>query len=422
MSGRSGSRRASQAVVGGAGTPQLRLAWQTGDGQFQANSWVVPPVNSWRELDLGVVTVPPAVAGTQKWTGRIEASSTAAGDLLHIDYLVLVPVTAGYGKARASYSYKPGVAIGYDDFAGTTAGAALNARVAPTGGGTWATSGDATDFAAADDLSGEQVKRATTSATVGRFAILGATNYTDTEVSALVQDTLGISAGATVTLGVIARWVNSTNYLRADLTVTRAAVGPPVTTATLNLTKLTTAAGQVLLSSTVVSGKTALGSTSLGNVLRLIVYPTGRAFAQLCDTTGTVVIDQVEAQHDDLATGGTLATGKPGLYDSSTSANAVTRYYDNFQVATPAAEPILIFPGRRLEITGSDVLREDATGTYWGRPPSYRGSRFVVPVGTSRVFVKARRNDVEAGADDGTFAPISVQTSFEGRGLVVPRA
>ena len=42
-----------------------------------------------------------------------------------------------------------------------------------------------------------------------------------------------------------------------------------------------------------------------------------------------------------LATGGTLDDGKPGFVDfgAYTGGSTTTRYYDNFQVSTPAAEP-----------------------------------------------------------------------------------
>jgi hypothetical protein len=64
-----------------------------------------------------------------------------------LDYLILVPQADGYGKARARRL------VAYDTFTGTTAGGALNTRVAPLGG-TWATSGDATDFVFSDNFLG----------------------------------------------------------------------------------------------------------------------------------------------------------------------------------------------------------------------------------------------------------------------------
>ena len=89
---------------------------------------------------------------------------------------------------------------------------------------------------------------------------------------------------------------------------------------------------------------------------------------------------------------------------------------------TPAPEDALIYPGQKFEITGSDTIRWDSTGTYTGRAPFYRGSRFLVPVGTGRLVVKARKNDVDVMPDDGTFVPVTVQVTYAPRGIAVPRA
>lgn len=78
----------------------------------------------------------------------------------------------------------------------------------------------------------------------------------------------------------------------------------------------------------------------------------------------------------------------------------VTRYYDDFAVFTPAAEPIVLYSGRMIEIRHDSTERESSAGSVWGRPQSYRGSRFKVPPAgdanrTTRVAVKASRNDLD---------------------------
>jgi hypothetical protein len=92
---------------------RVRLAWQDGDGPMAANPWVSPPVadNQWCEIDLGLITITPARLGGQRWTGRIEAYTT--DNQLHsvmVNYLALIPAGEGYGRARASYGYRPGAA------------------------------------------------------------------------------------------------------------------------------------------------------------------------------------------------------------------------------------------------------------------------------------------------------------------------
>jgi hypothetical protein len=113
--------------------------------------------------------------------------------------------------------------------------------------------------------------------------------------------------------------------------------------------------------------------------------------------------------------------------DSSASATANTRYYDNFYVATPAPEPIVVHSGRSIQFRHDGVLREDATGTYTGPPPEYVGGRFFVPPAGSagrkaRIGVIARRNDVTTMADDHIADSTTVQVFVTPRYLAVPRA
>jgi hypothetical protein len=287
--------------------------------------------------------------------------------------------------------------------------------VAPAGG-TWATSGAATDFAFADDLSDEQIKRETASDASARFAILGSTNYTDTEVSADIYVASGLSAVGSMSLGVIARWVDSSNYLRATWTVS-SQFGSY--THTLSLVSVIAGAATSLASATLpyVSSPSI---TPVNARLRLIVYATGRIIAQAL--AGSALIASTEAQTSSLATGGALDDGKPGLYDIHTSTATPDRYYDDFSVATPSAEPIVVYSGQSLTVDHEKTERENSAGTLSGRPQSYRGSRFLLPVGTSRVAVAARRNDIETAADDQIADSTQVQVAVTPRGLVVPRA
>lgn len=121
-----------------------------------------------------------------------------------------VGIESGYGRARASYADSPGVVVAQDGFTGTTAGSNLNARVAAVGG-TWATSGAATDLVFSD--SPERVRR---SATGTRYAILGSSTFTNVEVDATVESS-GSLGGGGFAQGVIARWTDSSNYVSAAI-------------------------------------------------------------------------------------------------------------------------------------------------------------------------------------------------------------
>lgn len=386
----------------------VRLSWQDGDGPVRSNSYAQAPMNAaWVEVDLGTITTTTAIAGTQKWLGRIDAYSTAVGETLDVDYIYLVPAHEGYGEARAIYSYSAGVQVARDEFTSIAATTALNARVAPVGG-TWATSGVATDFVASDGpFTGDETEsRGTVSEATPRFAILGATSYTDVEVG---LDMLASPRVVGLTTSVIARWVDSSNYVHAGIT------GLDV----------------FYVSSTVAGAVVANRSVTLGiasitwHEVRLLAFASGRAIALLLDSAGGVLAT-TEIQHSSIATGGALATGKPGFRDTNAVSTASGRYYDNFYVATPAAEPIAVHSGRTATIASTYAQRQDSTGTYAGDVPGYRGSRFLVPpAGTrtrkARIAVMARRNDVVVAQDDQIADSTTIQALLTPRYVNVPR-
>lgn len=395
---------------------KVRLSWRAGDGPVSANPWATIGLDSqWVEVDLGMISIDATISGTQRWTGTIEAYTTAATASFNVDYMVLVPAKDGYGKARGLYAYSSAVTVGYDAFTATTAAAALNARVASLGG-TWATSGAATDLAFADDLSGEQVKRSTNADASRRFAVLGATSYTDTEVAVDVRHNGGPDVSTFFNLGAIARWTDSSNYLTAYRKVEADASG--TLTRSLVVELVVAGSANVIGTATIDSSVT---SSDIYHTIRLIAFASGRVIAT--HTTNGVLTATVDVRSGFVVTGGTLQTGKVGFMDRSTSGSGVARYYDNFTVATQPAEPMAIYPGRTMQVRYDDTIRDDSTGTYTGRPSSYRGSRFLVPVGTSRVLVKAKRNDIDttAVADDAVTDSTQIAIGYTPRGLAVPR-
>ena len=76
----------------------------------------------------------------------------------------------------------------------------------------------------------------------------------------------------------------------------------------------------------------------------------------------------------------------------------------------------LLSPVDRLRVRARRVVR-----TVYGRPKSYQGSHVRIPVGTSRVMVKAHRNDIEAAPADNVTDSLQIQVAYTPRGLVVPR-
>jgi hypothetical protein len=402
------------AAAATTGTVQVRLSWQDSAGPMRSNPWATPPVvNNWAEIDLGVITIEEAQAGTQRWTGRVEAYSSVIGETVDVDMLMLIPAER-YGVAWATYSYSPGVLLARDEFTGMTAGANLNARSAPLGG-TWAVTGTITQVVAADAPGTDESIQVSTSADTGdgRYALLGSGSYTDIEVGMRVRIPNSFGPISPIQR-VNARYVDFSNHLRLSLHWN----APNWTGSFLALEK------RIAGGNTTLATKQVSTSENTWYRLRMVVFSSGRALGQLLTNDGALLAT-VDASDSALATGGTLQTGGVGFGDFN-SGTAFTRYYDEFYTATPPAEPVVIYPGQSIQIGSTSCKREDATGTYYGDPPSYVGSRCYVPcAGTrgrkTRLVVKARRNDIETMADDQIGDSMTVSCSIVPRYIAVPR-
>lgn len=399
--------------------PYVRLSYQTLDGPLRSLPFaqITRPgggsASGWNHLELGQINIPVAILGSQRWTGRIEAVSDEEGPTsVKVDVLELIPAEQ-YGRARATWAYAPGVTLGADAFTSIAATTAMDGRVAPTGG-TWDTSGSTGDFVAADGpVTGNETEtRANTGDTgSGRHAVLGSTDYTNIEVGIDAWRTASAGIGTTFQAGVQARWVDASNRFIVVLTGDNrfaalkyiggspTYVGSPVTLSALQL--------------------------SAWYRIRVVIYSSGRFIASLMDTNNSPTAEF--AGYDSaLATGGTLATGKPGFIDLNATATASTRYYDNFYAATPATEPLVMNPSQSLEVRYDTTLREDTAGVYYGPPPEYVGARFFVPnaggpARKARVAVLARRNDVLTAEDDTIADSLLIQASYTPRWVAVPR-
>lgn len=239
----------------------------------------------------------------------------------------------------------------------------------------------------------------------GRYAILGSAAFTNTEVGVSF---VASSATVDVVSSAVARYVDASNLLRLQTTNAQSS-------SVLSLVQR------------VAGTETTLGSVTWTRPwetlrFRLLVFTSGRAIGQVLTTSGAVRA-QVEGNSSALATGGALDDGKPGFHDRALSTGVVTRLYSDFAVATPPDEPVALYSGQSIEFRHDGTEREDSTGTYWGQPQSYHpAGRFRVPVGTSRVLVKAKRNDVDATTDANVTDALQIQVGIQPRGLVVPRS
>jgi hypothetical protein len=293
-----------QTAAANTAVTNIALEWGTGDLlRPQFNDTTQIPVawgGSWRLVDLGLVTIPKVVTGTQRWEGRVIVWGASTGGQIDLDYLFLVPSDEGSGIVSAIQTPNSPTTFTVRDEFDQTAGA-LNAKTLPVGGA-WATSGDATDFAVVAGSS-HFCQRSVTGGTA-RWAIAGSTTLTNCIVeTAMTKDAAATTAEGGGYGGVIARWTDSSNYLR--LVATLPASG---TSATATLTKVVGGASTDLAS---------WGSLAAVR-LRLIVLASGAWYAYADDGSGAISL-LGRGSDSSLATGGTLATGKLGIYHLGTA-------------------------------------------------------------------------------------------------------
>jgi hypothetical protein len=403
-----------QTPTGNTGAVSVAFEWATGDFRtFTQNPGVDLYPDSvslggwegtWRLVDLGTVSLSPPTLGAQRWEGRLLAKSTVAGDDIYADCLAFVPITEGSGTVTGVNRFQTPTSFSARDEFDQTAGA-LNGKAMPVGGN-WATSGAATDFAVE---SGDHVlERSTTSDGSARLAIAG----TSSLAASVVQADLTRSGldSSTVT-GLIARYTDASNYLYVTVSINPTAI---------TLYKIVGAA-QSLLASTSLDFTPAADTAYTA---RLMVEASGRATVWFFAADGPTGTPWIETIDSDLATGGGLASGKAGLYDTNTGGSATTRSYDNFMLFTPAAADAAVFASQSGQIRHDGVLREDSTGTIWSAPSKYEGDYLLVPPAgrearTARFILKASRND-PATMPDTAIDDISAILTVTPRFLVVP--
>jgi hypothetical protein len=396
------------------GVVKVALDWAEGDfRRHTQNTEVTPgaPKGTWALVDLGQVHLTRVLAGTQRWEGRVLAKSTVAGDTVDVDCLIFIPVTEGSGQGQGIQQVEtPTTFLARDEF-DQTAGA-LAGKTAPVGG-VWAGAGHATDFTV--DAASHTAQRTTTSdggtqINSGRVDVHGAAAFAAQIVQAEVLWSAILTTGTQYT-GIVARYVDINNFF-ALVFQNGGTIG---------------SFSHVFVIKVVGGTQTTIGQiacsfpTTGTNPLRLTIDAAGRWFAY----AGTQAPISLVASGQDpvLATGGALASGKGGIVDWNPSAQALTRSVDNF-FAAPATQDATMFAGRQVELRSDRIRRQDSTGALWTDPSKYEGDYLRIPPAgregrTSRIIVKAARNDPASAADAG-IDDISARLYYTPRYLVVP--
>lgn len=375
-----GRHRVKARVYGtDTGPMYARVAYRVASGSWTRNGWVrVTALDGFYELDLGLVT--GSAAGTL--SVRVEAYSEAGGDTLDVDYLLLIPA---YRYAKAKGETTSGATFATWDTFDQTAGN-LDTPKAANIGGNWGEANRTGADGFQVETTGHTAQRTTVSDASldggGCYAYLGSA-----VAACTVQATVKVSQfyASEQRFGLLARYADTNNWVALVLSDH---TGPSYIGYALVLLKKK--AGSV--SEIAYWGSSIFSTPNYAHLLRLELGADG---SYRTYWGGTLLSS---GSDPDLATGGTLASGKCGLYDAYTQAVASTRNYDDFQTTTPSATHV-------IDASGAVVLGDDSIARSDGtRPPSFTGSYLTVPPAgredrTHRLAVKMRRSDVDIAPD-----------------------
>ncbi len=385
---------------------RVRLVYRSGDGPLIPLDWKELPVaEGLCQVDLGEVTFAEAKLGEQRSEYRIEIKSTGANCTVDFNYAEHIPTGRGYGVARGIGNPDPTTLHAYDEFEqaeGSLSGKELGL------GGKWSGAGDAVDFKviAAEDL----IKRELVEDSPewkGRYAIAGSTAYAAAQVSATLvmssTKTLDTLSMKHLRGGLFLRYQDTENWVMATIsgsyelkTIYGVASAHPESSFQLLVFK--SVAGTVTCIGTPVVVTAPVSAILPTTVLTFTALANGVWWATATGSYGT---KSVSGQDSDLATGGALAEGKPGIYAEGSLAskwNCVATF-DSFSTLGIDPAGVVCYSGRRALARYSGFTRQDSSGTYYGPASLYRGANFFLdPAGSSgrvnRLVAGMRRNDV----------------------------
>lgn len=368
---------------------QVRLAWHAGEDPLvtRPDNLAVPHLTERViEMDLGIVDI-REIEGAQAWTGQIEIEGDTIGRTVDIFAIEIIPA-ARYGRARSPFALSTATALtAADEFDQVVSGGAdpLTGKTARIGG-VWAGAGDAEDLEVEDTE--HTARRAAFSDGVGagRFVTLPQTMTTT-----LVQVDFRfvyVSTMAAYIAGALARFADTSNWLLA-----RCEIYP-----TRTEFRLAKKVAGVLTVMPPIALQLLVGPATSWLTVRLYVDEDGLCKAWVFPAGGDPVEPDVSIFDADLATGGALASGKPGILDEYQGLDPPVRQYDNFAAYEPAGDHAL-WDDQSLRLDESSAQRENEVGTRWGDVPRYEGKRLLLPPATrngrtSRLVVKQDRNDL----------------------------
>ncbi len=396
----------------GGGTISSRFVWDVGDlvTPTENPTWNLPTQGSQFYIaDLGEIRLDRIPSGTHRWGGQIQAKGQ--GGTIAVDRVWFLNTDDGYGVCKGAASASGLTAFSardsFDQSSGTLTGKVLST------GGTWTGAGDADDYSI-DTATHTAQRTAVSDSSIynGRFAIAGATTFTNVTVQADVKFSARVSDGY---FGILARYVDTSNWFLFALNPQSSTAGWIWTIARV--------AGATYYASGA-SGGALYGLTNTYYRLRLQVNADG-TFKIWVGFADYPLPSEPYFQYQDssLATGGALASGKVGIYDAQTNATANTRTYNNFLVTTPTPDAA-IFASQSAELSHRAMLREDSTGATYGPISDVIGDLPRLPPAgldgrTTELVLKASRGDLDTSPDSG-IDDISARAYYRPSWLYVP--
>jgi hypothetical protein len=370
--------------------PRLRLVYDVGDMLLPEENApkTIPGTSAFYLVDLGYVHLDPARAGTHRWQGIIQAAGTAGGENVSIDKIELQPVAESAGALRGPLTADPGL-VSYtarDAFNQTTGN--LTGKTAAVGG-VWAGSGDADDFQV--EANDHYAYRTAVSDSGGSVAGGRIVRAGGSIANAAVQAAMRIADLNLIgtQLGVVARYVNLTNFLVL-------AWHPN--------------GGELRLTKRVASVDTSIGLYGASRFivgelnLRLVVLADGKWFvwASQSATFGSPILSGTDT---DLATGGALASGTTGIWSINTSPNNAGPTWDNFAAWVPTIDAVL-HASQSADLRTEGMEREDPTGSAYGPVTWVTGALPRIPPSGMEgrpveLFLKGTRGDLDQLPDSG---------------------
>ena len=395
---------------------RVRLAWRVGDGPFSYERWKeVPNSAGWYDLDLGTVNI-AELAGTHTWEGRIEARCISGVPTVDVDTVQLLPADT-YVKVQGADAADTGTSayIAVEDFSTLTVGALAGKTPLLAPSGNWSGAGDAVDLTVSSaNQKAFRTEVSDTDLNTGRYARCGTGTLINTTATVDIEVTFddGPLFRQSLRAGVFLRYTDVNNWLAA------VAQYPNGFSGTLKVIKRVAGTVTELGSASVFryGPRTIVGAATPDGEWGLLEGPVGGALEW------RLVSFSADA---DLATAGALASGGYGIYDANSSANAATRYYDNFSIVSSSTAATLtnpaLYSGQTLNLLHNTVLTEASDGSVMGRTPVVTGKLLKLPPSTlagrsHRIVSRFRREDV-----DGGFADNGVSDGYSADLSVTPR-